>query len=64
MPTVAQKMLDILGLKPETVDFAGFDASSFLSFLKGGEAFTMTEPLFQKVTPERVEELKIKYKEA
>lgn len=64
MPTVAQKMLDILGLKPETVDFAEFDASSFLSFLKGGEAFTMTEPLFQKVTPERVEELKIKYKEA
>ncbi len=63
MPKSAQKMLDIFGLKPEVVDFAQVKAADMLAFFKGGEPVTMAEPLFQKVTPERVEELKVKYKE-
>lgn len=63
MPSVTQKMLDIFGLQNEPFDFAHFDAAAFLTGLKGGVSFEMTEPLFQKITPERIEELKVKYKE-
>lgn len=64
MPISAQKMLDIFGLTEESFDFSHFDAAVFLDNLKGGTSFVMTDPLFQKITPERVEELKVKYKES
>ena len=35
----------------------------YLKALPAGQEFKPSDPLFQKILPERVEELKIKYKE-
>jgi len=36
---------------------------AYLKQIPAGRAFTPCDPLFQKILPERVEELKIQYKE-
>lgn len=61
MPTKAKEMLTLFG----RADFSWPTerTETLLKTLKEGEAFTAPEPLFQKITPERKEELKIKYKE-
>ena len=61
MPAKAGEMLALFGKQ----DFAWptEKAESLLKTLKEGDSFTPPELLFQKITPERKEELKIKYKE-
>ncbi len=61
MPAKAAEMLSLFGKQ----DFAWptDKAEDLLKTLKEGDSFTAPEPLFQKITPERKEELKIKYKE-
>ena len=62
MPAKAQEMLAIFGQDGRFV-WPTEKAEVLLKTLKEGAAFTAPEPLFQKITPERKEELKVKYKE-
>lgn len=59
MPKVAQSMLDRLGA--ESVSLKDFDVKKEMNALKGGENFEVGDVLFERVTPERLEELKAKY---
>ena len=59
MPKVAQSMLDRLGA--ESVSLKDFDVKKEMNALKGGEDFEVGEMLFERITPERLEELKAKY---
>lgn len=59
MPTVAQKMLDKLGQSMGTLK--DFDVKKEMSVLKGGEKFEVGDMLFERVAPEKIEELKAKY---
>ena len=61
MPTKAKEMLALFGR--EDFSWPTTKAEDLLKTLKEGDTFTAPEPLFQKITPERTEELKIKYKE-
>ena len=56
---------DIANLVKSKQDFSWptEKAESLLKTLKEEDSFTAPELLFQKITPERKEELKIKYKE-
>ena len=38
-----------------------FDVAKEINFLKPGHKFTVGEPLFERISPERLEELKQKY---
>ena len=62
MPDTATKMLTLLGSET-TPRFPTEDMAHYLTYLKGGESFAPSDPLFGKVLPDRIEELKIKYKE-
>ncbi len=62
MPETADKMLAILNLKPEPV-WTVKPMSSYLTELPAHSSFNPSDPLFQKISPERVQELKLKYKE-
>ena len=59
MPKVAQSMLERLGA--ETSSLKDFDVKKEMNALKGGENFEVGDVLFERVTPERLEELKAKY---
>ena len=59
MPTAAQSMLDRLGAS--LTRLKNFDVRTELSVLKGGEKFEVGEPLFERITPEKMTELKQKY---
>ena len=59
MPTVAGSMLDRLGVS--LTELKDFDVRTELKALKGGEKFEVGEPLFERIVPERVTELKQKY---
>ena len=59
MPKVAQSMLERLGA--ETSSLQDFDVKKEMNALKGGESFEVGEVLFERITPERLEELKAKY---
>ena len=62
MPTVSAAMLERLGLKIEDMpSLKGFDAAKEISAVKAGTPFVVGETLFERVTPERIEELKQKY---
>ncbi|MBS4773541.1 MAG: methionine--tRNA ligase [Proteobacteria bacterium] len=62
MPTVAAAMLERLGLKFEDMpSLDGFDVSAEITAVAPGRPFTVGEPLFERITPERIEELKQKY---
>lgn len=63
MPTVSEKMLQLLNLPANDLTWANMPMSEFLTSLKAGHAFNAPELLFSKITPERVEELSIRYKE-
>ncbi len=62
MPETAEKMLALVG---EPVDFVWptEKMATYLTTLPTGRAFLPSDPLFSKITPERLEELKVKYKE-
>ncbi|MBE6453406.1 MAG: methionine--tRNA ligase [Alphaproteobacteria bacterium] len=59
MPTVAQNMLDKLGQK--MCGLNNFDVKKEMDVLQGGENFEIGDMLFERITPEKIEELKTKY---
>ena len=59
MPETEQKMLDKFGL--QMTSLKDFYIAKELSFFKGGEKFEVGEMLFERITPEKMEELKQKY---
>ncbi len=59
MPNVAKNMLERLGAK--TASLKDFDVKEEMNALKGGEDFEVGEVLFERITPEKLEELKAKY---
>ena len=62
MPETAEKMLAKLGLRMKDVPgLKDFDAAKEIEALKPGHKFETGEPLFERISPERAEELKEKY---
>ncbi len=59
MPTVAQSMLDRLG--QQAVGLKNLDVAKEMTALKGGEKFEVGDMLFERIIPEKLEELKAKY---
>lgn len=59
MPTVAQNMLDRLGQPMSSLK--DFDVRKEILALKGGEKFEVGEMLFERIAPEKIDELKAKY---
>lgn len=62
MPQTAKKMLTVLN-KPANFVWPNEKAESFLKTLKADDKINPSDPLFSKITPERQEELRAKYKE-
>lgn len=62
MPETAGRMLAIIG-EPATFVMPVGPMKDYLGVLPAGRPIVLAEPLFQKIMPERVQELKIKYKE-
>ncbi len=62
MPETAGRMLAIIG-EPATFVMPVGPMKDYLGALPAGRPIVLAEPLFQKIMPERVQELKIKYKE-
>jgi len=63
MPTTCAKMLDLIG-EPAEYHWPDAKMATYLTGVPVGRAFKQSEPLFQKIMPETVEALKIKYKES
>ncbi len=62
MPQTSENMMARLNLKiDEHSGLKDFNVSNEITFFKGGEPFEVGEPLFERITPERLEELKQKY---
>lgn len=62
MPATSAKMLEIFHLKPEDMPLLkDFNVAQEIESLKPGHKFEIGETLFERITPERVEELKQKY---
>lgn len=62
MPKTTETMLAKLGLTTKDMPLLkGFDVAKEINFLKPGHKFTVEEPLFERISPERLEELKQKY---
>lgn len=62
MPSSAENMLNRFDLKIDAHhDLKDFDLKKELNFFKGGEPFSVGEALFERISPERVDELKLKY---
>ena len=59
MPEMAQKMLD--KLNASQIGLKDFDVKKEMSFFKGGEPFEVGEMLFERIAPEKIEEMKAKY---
>lgn len=62
MPQTARQMLDLFEVN-EQIEFPMGKMVSYLTGLKPGTPFKLSNPLFQKILPERVAELKEKYHE-
>lgn len=62
MPETAEKMLAVLNLKGPFI-WPTAQMQTYLTTLQGGAAIRQADPLFFKITPERQEELKVKYNE-
>ncbi len=60
MPQTAEKMLEQLGLTPE-YNIKDFNVAKEISVLPAGHNFVVGEPLFERISDERVVELKEKY---
>ena len=62
MPTVSSAMLERLGLTTDGISkLADFDVSKEIHAVAAGSSFTVGDTLFERITPERIEELKQKY---
>lgn len=62
MPQTAEKMLAVLN-KPADFVWPEGKTDGFLKTLKDGDKINPSDPLFSKIALERLEELRIKYKE-
>jgi methionyl-tRNA synthetase len=63
MPETAQKMLDKFGLSLENVpSLQGFDIATEINALPVGSSFEVGDPLFERISPEKIAELQEKYK--
>ncbi len=62
MPKITENILAKLGLTVNDMPLLkDFDVAKEINFLKPGHKFTVGEPLFERISPERLEELKQKY---
>ena len=62
MPQTAENMLRRLGLSSDNMpSLKGFNAAQEMQAVKAGQPFDVGDLLFERITPERVEELKQKY---
>ena len=62
MPDIAAKMFAKLHLDAKDMpSLKGFDIAKEITAVKAGQPFEVGEMLFERITPERVEELKQKY---
>lgn len=62
MPQTARRMLDLFEVN-EQIEFPVGKMVSYLTGLKPGTPFKLSDPLFQKILPERVAQLKETYRE-
>lgn len=60
MPETSAKMMNQLGLKPE-LNLKNFEIADEICALKAGHAFRVEDALFERISDERVAELKEKY---
>lgn len=62
MPQTTVKMLEKLGLSEKDIpSLNGFDINKEMEFFKGGESFNAGEAIFERISDERLIELKVKY---
>lgn len=62
MPKVAENMLAKLGLSVQDMpSLKNFDVKEQIQFLKPGAKFEVSDALFERITPEKCQELKEKY---
>lgn len=62
MPKISQEMLSRLGLDLKDIKpIDGFNIAEEIKVLKPGHKFNVGEALFERITPEKIEELKEKY---
>lgn len=62
MPVTSEKMMEKFGLSTKDMpSLAGFDIKKEIEFLQPGHKFEVGETLFERILPERLEELKQKY---
>ena len=61
MPDTAEKILAKLGLSVEGLSLKGFDVAKEIESLQAGQKFEVGEALFERIAPEKIEELKVKY---
>lgn len=61
MPDTAAKIMAKLGLSLDGISLKDFSAAKEIEALAPGHKFEVGDALFERITPERTEELKIKY---
>ena len=61
MPETAVNMLSKLGQDLNGVTLKDFNIAKEIVSIKEGTKFEVGEPLFERISPERLEELKLKY---
>ncbi|MBR4106872.1 MAG: methionine--tRNA ligase [Alphaproteobacteria bacterium] len=59
MPETSAKMLSKFNLP--LANLCNFDVAKEINFLQGGEAFEVGDMLFERIAPEKIEEMKNKY---
>ena len=62
MPQTAQQMLDLFEISDEFV-WPNLKMADYLTKIPAGTPFKLSDPLFQKIMPDKLSELKITYKE-
>lgn len=62
MPTVSENILNKFGLnKNDLPCLASFDIKEQINFFKQGHKFVVGDAIFERITPEKIEEMKQKY---
>ena len=62
MPDISEKMLEKLGLSSKDMPLLqGFDVAREITDIAPGTPFSVGDLLFERITPEQIEELKVKY---
>jgi len=61
MPETSEKIMNKLGLDTRDTNLQNFSVSKEIEALSAGHAFEVGDALFERITPEKIEELKLKY---